>query len=106
MKLTNDEKQIIDDVIKRYIVDRENLDLCDNGENGFDDEFGMNPNFNKWLYDVIESILIERLNPINFWQNDWKTDFENYVCSNAHYNKCVKESKEMLKLNEIKKDFK
>jgi hypothetical protein len=105
MKLTNNEKQIVDDVIKRYIVDREPLDLGDDSENGFDDEFGTNPKFDKWLYDVLESILNESLNPMNFWQNDWSNDLENCIRSNAHYIKCVKESKERYNLNQIKKDF-
>lgn len=106
MKLTNDEKQIIDDVIKRYVVDREPLDLGDDDAPGFDDEFGTNKRFNVWLYDVIESILIEQLNPINYWQMDWRTDLENCIRSNAHYIKCVKDSNALYNLNQIKKDFK
>lgn len=95
MKLTDNEKQIIDNVIENIVV---------NNKNSLD-KIGTIDDFDDWLYAQIVANCIEHLNPMNFVQYEWKTDIENCIRSNAHYIKCVKESKERYNLNQIKKDF-
>lgn len=111
MKLNDEERNIITNLIKRFIVDREMfvdensncyyLYLPDLGTTRFEDK----------VYGQLKFILSNMtndksfFNPTKFWQYDWYNDFENYVKSDPNYCSLMKENKEKLKLKEIKTDF-
>lgn len=111
MKLTDEEKTIITDLIKRYIVDKEIF--SDENSNCYYLYMGNlgTPRFENIVYGQLEFILSNRTNdksfldPTKFWQYDWSNDFENYVKSDPNYCALMKENKERLKLENIKTDF-
>jgi hypothetical protein len=111
MKLTDEEKTIITDLIKRFIVDKETfLDENSNCYYLYMPDLGYSGFENK-VYGQLKFILSNMtkdksfLNPTNFWQYDWSNDFENYVKSDPNYCSLMKKNKEKMKLNNIKTDF-
>ena len=111
MKLTNEEKTIITNLIKRFIVDRE-MFLDENSNCYYVPmmDFGYS-DFENSVYGQIKFILSNGtinktfLNPCNFWQCEWANDFENFVKSDPNYCSLMKENKERMKLNNIQTDF-
>lgn len=111
MKLTDEEKTIITNLIKRYIVDEEMfLDENSNCYYLYIKDLGT-PRFEDQVYGQLKFILSNMTNdksfldPTKFWQYDWSNDFENYVKSDPNYCLLMKENKEQLKLKKIQTDF-
>lgn len=105
MKLSKKEKTIVNNIVKRFIVNNETFNCCSR-HISLQPLFEINSEFFEYnLFDNLRTIIFEEMNPTHIWQNEWSDDFENCVKNDPNFILCVKKYNVKRKLNEIKKDF-
>ena len=108
--ITKLEKTVINDVCKRFFVDKETL----NGDSSTWDLEQYNDYVNKSkikidieysLYMIISELFIAEIITKHNWSYHWGDELEKFIRNNKHFVLYLKQHKELLKLKNIQTDF-
>lgn len=110
MAITKLEKSVINDVCKRFFVDKETLNgdartwdieqyenYVSNSKLKIDVEYS--------LYMIISELFMAEIITKHNWSYHWNDDLEQFIRNNKHFVLYLKQHKERLRLNNIQTDF-
>lgn len=108
--VTELEKTVINDVCKRFFVDKETL----NGDSRtwdleqYNDYVGKSKikiDIEYSLYTIILELFIAEIITKHKWQYHWNDDLEQFIRNNGDFVLYLKQYKEQLRLNNVATDF-
>ena len=108
--ITELEKTVINDVCKRFFVNKETL----NGDSRTWDLEQYNDYVNKSkikidieysLYTIISGLFTAEIITKHNWSYHWNDELEMFIRNNKHFVLYLKQHKELLKLKNIQTDF-
>ena len=108
MKLNNKEKQIVANVVKQFINNKM-VAIYENEYVTFKDvcklKYRKTNDFVIMLYFVLREIIFGMVKKEHTLNEEWKTDFANYIMEDKNYNLSIKRFRAKRKLDKIKHDF-
>lgn len=108
--ITEQEKTVINDICKRFFVDKETL----NGDsrtwnleqyNDYVNRSKIEIDVEYSLYMILQELFIVEMITKYNWEHHWGDDLENYIRNNKHFVLFLKQHKERMKLKKIQTDF-